>query len=229
MATPSLPQPESFHLTKISGNRKTGPIPVSTSSAATCPESCPLRAACYARFGPLSLHWSQVTFGQRGYSFEKFLEEIRSLPDGQLWRHNEAGDLPGEGDQIDVSKLRALVQANRGKRGFTYTHKPVLDNPQNAVAIKCANQNGFTVNLSADSIEQADQLVSLGIGPVATVLPEDTRKNSHTPAGNGLIVCPNTINKKMTCSICGLCQRHRRSFIIGFPLHGPGKRQFEII
>jgi len=71
-----------------------------------------------------------------------------------LWRHNEAGDLPGEGDDIDVPKLRALVQANRGKRGFTYTHKPVLDNPQNAVAIKCANQNGFTVNLSADSIEE---------------------------------------------------------------------------
>jgi len=50
---------------------------------------------------------------------------------------------------------------------------------QNAVAIKCANQNGFTVNLSADSIEEADELVSLETGPVATVLPEETRKSFH--------------------------------------------------
>lgn len=32
-----------YYLTKVSKNRKVGPIPVATSSKATCPDSCPFR------------------------------------------------------------------------------------------------------------------------------------------------------------------------------------------
>ena len=113
-----------YHLKKKSANRKTGPIPVSTSSAATCPTSCPLTRACYAKHGPLAIHWRRVSSGDRGKTFGAFLDDIRSLPVGQFWRHNEAGDLPGQGDQLDIKKLEALVDANKGKSGFTYTHKP---------------------------------------------------------------------------------------------------------
>ena len=46
------------HLTLKSRNAKVGPIPVSTSSAATCRDMCPLKAkGCYATFSrPLNLH-----------------------------------------------------------------------------------------------------------------------------------------------------------------------------
>jgi hypothetical protein len=185
-----------------------------------------LKDVCYARYGPLAHHWAQVNSGQRGGSFDQFIDQIRALPTKQLWRHNEAGDLPGHGDQIDVVQLRALVDANCGKRGFTYTHKPVLNNPHNALAIKCANQLGFTINLSADSVKQGDELMKLGIGPVVVVLPENTNRSFLTPAGNRVVVCLNALNKTITCRMCQLCQRADRAFIIGFPVHGNGKKYF---
>jgi hypothetical protein len=56
------------HLTLVSSNAKTGPIPVSTSSAVTCSDACPFKKdGCYADSGPLALHWSKVTSGQRGF------------------------------------------------------------------------------------------------------------------------------------------------------------------
>ncbi len=46
------------HLTSKSSNAKTGPIPVSTSTAAWCPDSCPLKGAgCYGNGGPLAIQW----------------------------------------------------------------------------------------------------------------------------------------------------------------------------
>jgi hypothetical protein len=54
--------------------------------------------------------------------FADFLQAIRSLPAGQLWRHNQAGDLPHSGGRISRRFIRGIVAANRGRRGFTYTH-----------------------------------------------------------------------------------------------------------
>jgi len=122
--------------------------------------------------------------------------------------------------------LQALVAANRGKRGFTYTHKPVLSHSENAEAIREANRQGLTVNLSADSIEEADELVALSIGPVPVVLPERTKKAFKTPAGHWVIICPNSLNEKAKCSSCQLCQKRDRKPIIGFPVHGSGKKHF---
>ena len=51
------------------------------------------------------------------------MHKIAALPVNDLWRHNQAGDLPGDGELIDKPKLRQLIKANHGKRGFTYSHK----------------------------------------------------------------------------------------------------------
>ena len=56
------------HLSPKSANAKTGPIPVSTTERATCPADCAMRAECYAAAGPLALHWSAVSTGQRSDS-----------------------------------------------------------------------------------------------------------------------------------------------------------------
>ena len=138
------------HLTLVSRNVKTGPIPVSTTTAETCPDNCPFKAkGCYAKGGPLAIHWRKVTEGKSGMEWDSFCWSIHRLPEGQLWRHNQAGDLPGLNDDLDTIALGQLVQANKGKRGFTYTHKP-LDSEHERLAVANANRNGFTVNLYRD-------------------------------------------------------------------------------
>lgn len=215
-----------YHLTKKSANRKTGPIPVSTTSSDSCPQACSFRGnGCYAESGPLAIHWRRV--GRAGMDLDAFCASIRALPDGQLWRHNQAGDLPGNGNRIDSRALAKLVKANRGRRGFTYTHKPVTDS-RNHSAVSKANQQGFTVNLSADNLQAADRLKSLGIGPVVTVLPSTQTTNTRTPAGNLVVVCP-AVTHDVPCSECGLCAWADREVIIGFPAHGSSKKRVDAL
>jgi hypothetical protein len=223
-----------FHLTLKSSNVKTGPIPVSTSSAVTCPPTCPFNngEGCYAGSGPLALHWKAVTNGTRGDQFADFLDKIQALPNGQLWRHNQAGDLPGNGVEIDGAALGDLVKVNFNKRGFTYTHyDPSISN--NAKYIKGANQFGFTVNLSANTPAHADELSALNIAPVVTVLPANQVENSYTPGGRKIVVCPATIRDDISCSTCKLCAVSDRLVIIGFPVHGTQKKRaarvFELV
>lgn len=219
-----------IHLTLKSKNVKTGEIPVSTSASDTCPDSCPMKAenTCYAKSGPLNLHWMKVSQGIRGMSFKDFCSTVASFSIGQLWRHNQAGDLAGKNQNVDANKLRSLVAANKGKKGFTYTHKPVLGSDKqskhNKKWIKFANQNGFTVNLSADSIEDADKKARLKIGPVVVVLPFDAPKSFLTPDGNKVIVCPAQQKEGVSCASCQLCQK-QRGVIVGFLAHGTNKNK----
>jgi len=213
-----------YYLNRKSQNRKTGKIPVSTSSAKTCPNNCPFKDnGCYANGFPLKGRWQEVTEGRRGTNLDKFCHEIAALPDGQLWRHNQAGDLPGDGGKIDSGGLAQIVKANKNKRGFTFSHYDVT-NKANANAIARANKNGFTINLSANNVEHADELAALNIGPVATVLPLDFEgPTAKTPQGRRIAQCPATF-KDTTCEDCQLCQRVNRSVIVGFPAHGNSKR-----
>ena len=223
-------QQPKFHLTRSSSNEKTGPIPVSTSPQSTCPDSCPLKGSgCYV-IGPIKWHWDKVTRGVRGSAWDCFLDEVRSLPKGQLWRHNQAGDLPGEIEEILPQFLADLVNANQGRKGFTYTHKPVLDGQsgpieQNRKAIASANAQGFTINLSANGLNHADKLAGLGIEPVCTILPDKEPKNRLTPQGRKVVICPAQTREGTTCASCGLCQRADRSVIIGFLPHGAQEKK----
>jgi hypothetical protein len=217
-----------YHISKKSGNAKTGPIPVTTTSADSCPPSCPFSGGgCYAKSGKLAMHWKKVSAGARGGSLEEITSFIGSLPSGQLWRHNQAGDLPGEGEKIDVKSLAKIIRANKGKRGFTYTHK--YGSKRNRWIIRESNDQGFTVNLSANSPSHADELADTGAGPVVCVLDQATTKNTTTPAGRKIVVCPATVRNDITCESCGLCARGNRSVIIGFPAHGTAKRKASAI
>jgi hypothetical protein len=223
-----------IHLTPISSNVKTGPIPVTTSSSETCPNECPFRdGSCYAKNGPLAIHWSKVSNGERGDSIESLARQIRSFPAGQVWRHNQAGDLPGLSNAIDSDSLKKIVDANRGKRGFTYTHKPCEGDGNletgNRAAVRYANREGFTVNLSANNMSHADRLVDLQAGPVVCVVPEATGETFFTPAGRKGIICPAQQRDDITCSTCQLCSKAMRSVIIGFRAHGTSKKKAEAI
>lgn len=209
-----------YTLTKISNNSKTGLIPVTVSNRGTCPPSCPLlKNGCYAEGFYTQMQWDKVTIGERGTNWNEFINSIKSLPKRILWRHNVSGDLVGSNDIIDSVALSQLVQANNYKAGFTYTHYP-MDNDNNVQAVKRANDGGFTVNLSANNIEQADQYKALNIAPVVVVVAEDCNKVTFTPNNNKIVVCPAQTSDKVTCSSCGLCQKQDRDYIIGFRVHG---------
>jgi hypothetical protein len=161
--------------------------------------------------------------------WDAFTSKIAALPAGTLWRHNQAGDLPGNGDTIDREALLDLVDANRGRRGFTYTHKPMAD-VRNQGAVAVANRQGLTVNLSANTLEEADKLAALGIAPVVVVQDADegVRADTVTPGGRKVATCPATYRDDVTCASCGLCQRQDRKVIVGFPAHGYSKGKARI-
>jgi len=209
-------------LTLKSRNTKTGPIPVSTTTYSTCPDACPLRKnGCYAGNGPLFLFWQKVTDHNVGGSWQAFVDQIAKLKAKTLWRHNQAGDLPGNRVTIDKKALLMLVKANMGKLGFTYTHYDVINNKTNSDLVSQANKDGFTINLSANNIDHADKLKALNVGPVAVVLPSSVQGNQKltTPNGNKIVVCPATYRDDVSCKSCGLCAMQRDA-IVGFPAHG---------
>lgn len=200
----------------------------------------------------MAMHWRNVE--KNGKSWALFIEMVRDLKPGTLWRAHSAGDLPNEGenpDSIGRTALGLLIEANRGRNGFTYTHKPCTPEAirhmckvqereptladwqlmrTNRATVAHANLNGFTVNLSMNSIAELDAF-GLGTLPVAVVIPERTAafepREFKTPAGNQVVVCPAQY-REVTCEACGLCQRSNRKFAIGFHAHGQDKKRVSL-
>lgn len=234
-----------------SSNAKTGPIPTTTTSRESCPKACPLSGerGCYAEAGYYTrLNWDAVDAGKRGAPWAALCEKVRALPAGQLWRHNVAGDLPHNRERIDSRLLSDLIDANTGRRGFTYTHHS-MRNAHNRRAVETANALGFAINLSADDPAAADKLAALGIAPVVCILPQDyARKEKggafseswgdyllrvknlthETPQGRRIIVCPAVIRDNKTCANCGICAEINRAQIVGFPAHGASKARIPV-
>lgn len=208
-----------------SKNAKTGPMPVTTGSKSSCPDSCPMKNnGCYASNGRINIHWTKLN--SKGLDFRQLLLSIRMIQPGNIWRLNQAGDLPGKGERINSKQLASIVGANKGKRGFTYTHKYHLKS--NHKLIKFANDNGFTVNLSANNLNHADKLADLNIGPVVVVTPSNALVKLTTPKGRKVIQCPATYKEGVTCLSCQLCQK-QRNVIVHFPAHGIAKKRVDAI
>jgi len=85
------------------------------------------------------------------------------------------------------------------------------------------------VNLSADSLAEADHLADQAAGPVVVVLAPDQAENLRTPAGRLVVICPATQRDDVTCASCQLCQRATRPTIVGFPAHGTYKGRYRTI
>jgi hypothetical protein len=211
-------------LTAVSSNIKTGPIPTSTTERASCPTTCAFYdKGCYAKSGPQAIHWRKVSNAERGVSWAEFTKLIRKIAKGQLWRHNVAGDLPHNDGNIDYLQLRQLIDANKGKKGYTYTHH--ILNDHNVIAVQNSNALGFTVNASCESVDEADRVMTeYGIPAVAVVNSEKTDRFYKTANGRKVITCPATIHENVTCATCGLCQVADRDYILAFPAHGNAKK-----
>lgn len=211
-----------YHVTKISGNKKTGPIAVTTTSKDSCPTDCIFKGnGCYAENGPLNIHWNKVSKRERGTDFTGFINIIKGLPGGVLWRHNQAGDLAHDDGIIDVNNLLAIIKANKNKRGFTYTHHNPLINKD---ILTKANEEGFTVNISGNNVTHAVGLFKSIKLPTVTVLPMDA-PSVQVVDNTKIVACPAEKSDKVNCANCGLCAIAERDYIIGFRAHGTGKKK----
>lgn len=226
-----------FKLTMKSKNRKTGNIPVSMSPKHTCPDACPMKNnGCYAALGPLNIQWQRYSKTSNvKQDYAEFISNVKALPNGQLWRHNQAGDLLMDAkhhDRINANAAMKLAKANTGKVGFTYTHYPILrsqasDNVgiasilANRKAIESMNRLGFTVNISANNLAHADVISDSNINaPIVSVVPINSPAKLTTPKGHKVIVCPSQTRSNVTCATCKLCANAKRKVIIGFRVHG---------
>lgn len=224
-----------FHLTPISTNRKTGPMPVVTATPDTCPTSCALRGnGCYAEAGHLGMFWKKLASGKvAGFGFKELLIKIKALPRGQIWRYAQAGDLPDSRDDV-----LALAAANRKRPAIAYTHKHDFE------TYRLAADQGFNINLSADSFVEADELATTGLPVVVVISSEFQREPDEslrefrdrvggrltlsTPGGNKVAICPATYLESANCLSCGVCAKPRAGgAMIGFPAHGASKRKVD--
>ena len=212
------------------GNSKTGAMLLVRSPRSTCPDSCGLKGnGCYAENFPLVLHW--VKQETTGVDFATVLYAVRTLPKDSLWRLFEAGDFEPSSENpelISSQQVISLIAANKGKRGFGYTHYPVLPNLE---AFQLMNSSGLTINVSADTFEQAAVYFSLGL-PTVVVVSEKFPKDSVVE-GMRVVVCPNQSvkkpnGKKPLCLDCQLCQVADRDYIIGFRAHGTKARKLKV-
>jgi hypothetical protein len=186
---------------------------------AGCSPSCPFKGnGCYAENFPLVLHWNKVS--DSGAEIDALCKEIKKLPKDTLWRHNVAGDLAHVNGEIDRNSLNAIVSANAGKNGYTYTHHKLISS--NVETIKGANASGFTINASCESISQAQQAIDKGIPAVCVVDKNETRK-SWKDGNSTVVLCPATYRDDMNCASCGACQNSKRKCVIAFPAHGAKK------
>ena len=215
--------------TKRSSNAKVGKIPVTTSSKATCPSSCPLLDnGCYASAGfHTNMHWNKVTSGERGTPLAQLCETVAKLPEGQLWRHNVAGDLIGTSDNvIDQQALYDLTMANKGRRGFTYTHYP-MNHSGNQSIVRKANAEGFTVNVSTNTVAEALATQEATGLPVVTIVAPEFWQGAHRR--EGVVQCPAEYKDKVTCATCKLCSVATRKDIVGFTVHGTKAKAANVI
>lgn len=219
---------ERYALNPKSGNRKVGKIAVSTTSKHSCPVECPLRDAdCYARFGPLGIYWSRLSKDKPviGLTFTEFLQALKLLPAGSAFRHNQAGDLPmNKRGLIYYRAVKLITKAVAHLKAFTYCHYDPTKK-SNFKALKYANDNGFVVNVSADSRKQADEYYNLGLPTVVTLPADSETKGLKTPNGLPIVVCPAQTTEGMDCKTCMLCAKGNRKSIVGFLAHGTANKR----
>ena len=226
------------HFTAQSSNAKTGSVAGTTISDDSCPDSCalkfrrdtagnievdaagkPRRGPCYAKHGPIGMHWSMVSSGKRGGNYRVTLDNLRSVPRKRLIRHKFAGDDPHVNGAVIKSDYLYKVECTGRNPHIDYTHHEPT--PHNLAVWKAGRDRGFIQNLSADTVADADIKYDTGF-PITVVLPLDAPKVSYTPAGRKIVCCP-AESSSVQCLDCKLCASER-PYIIGFRAHGTMKK-----
>ena len=229
-----------YHMTEDSRNTKVGKrVVVTTTSRSSCPDACPLKPeydedgklipkGCYGDQFHMKMHWDKVTSGERGYSLDELTKRIAKLPYKSMVRHDQVGDLPGDGKfTLYRDSCLKLAKAFRRSLAWSYTSYPLTG--FNLETIREMLRLDFVINKSCFSLEQVDSAMDLGI-PATVVLPSKTKgRKLRTPKGRIVARCPAEMSKDINCGNCGgskgpLCLRKDRDFAVSFYAHGIFKK-----
>lgn len=211
-----------YHYTPHSKNKKLGGIPATIFPRKFCSNvTCAFRGnGCYAENFPMSRLWNKISDGTWGDDFDTFLAKLRTIPYGQLWRHAQAGEAP-------IEAFLPVARAARRARGFGYTHHQCT--PESTKLLKdCAALN-LRINYSCDTLEEADRVVAAGMPAVTVLESSEGRVAFDSPAGNRVVVCPNSRNERVTCATCQLCYERKAGIVIGFPAHGTKVKAADLV
>jgi hypothetical protein len=201
-----------------SGNSKTGPIPVTYRTDATCPTTCPLLptngGGCYAsgRLFALARKWTD------DITFEEAVAVLNRAPrNATLLRDRVVGDLvtaDGEFDWQYIETITAAAQAV-GLKPFGYTHAWRLLTAADVQRIKAL---GYALNASCETEQDVLDATALGL---PTVLAGDSWTDGQMIGERRVVTCLET-TRNLNCAACGLCATDRAA-VVRFPVHGSAR------
>ncbi len=207
-----------------SKNSKTGDIAQTYSTPDTCPERCPFKCnGCYGLGYFTRRQWKRAeTEGMYPHQLRQWV--LENVPEGALIRHNITGDIAIQGtSEISPLLLGRLLEAFKGRRAWSYTHCEITE--ENAEFLRVAQDEGFVISFSCETLEEVDRAIDLGCKAVLTV-PKFPEGVLYTPKGRRVVPCPAQVKQGVTCKSCnGLCGSPNRETVVMFEAHGQGKEK----
>jgi hypothetical protein len=213
-----------FGITMVSGSDKSHGLTTIRSDRSTCPPYCLLKKnttgknGCYGDGYFISPIWDKCA-----YVLTELLRLIRKIPPRQMVRLWEVGDFPGTKGRMDKEICLTIAKALRFRKTFGFTHyRPSEHN------LPIIQEMGkyITVNMSANSIKEADKYLAMGLDTVL-IVHEDSARVFLSPEGNKGVMCPAQTGKCDGCISCGngnpLCARQNRGYFILLKAHGVQK------
>lgn len=206
-----------------SHNAKTGDIAQTYTQKGSCPVCCPFhKSGCYGEGYYTNRQWNRAE-KDGVYSHQLRQWVLDNTEEGALIRHNVAGDIAIKGtSQISPLLLGDLLKAFAGRKAYSYTHCEI--NEGNAELLRFAQEEGFVISFSCETVDEVDEAKALGCQAVLTV-SEFPTATAVTPDGHFLVPCPAQTHEGMTCKKCRLCANPKRETIIMFKAHGNGAKK----
>ena len=175
----------------------------------TCPRSCPLIDACYAKQGRVNLHQRGASSLDDGSIYRDW---VRTLPQDAMVRLHVSGDImrPDGSDTPDGPYLDAMAEAAEERPdvvAYGYTHA-WRDVPSSI------NRPNLVINASCDTAEDIEDARAAG-WDVVTVVPSTVQWRRR----GDVVVCPQQTSG-IPCDKCRLCMRPNRRLVVAFKAHG---------
>lgn len=201
--------------TAVSGNTKTGPLPVTYRTEATCPTTCAFyKNGCYAEGKPFLVARKNA----RTVTVDEAVDKLGGRrADARFLRDRVSGDVLAADGKVDMPYIRALAEIGErtGLRVFGYTH---LWSKFTKRQVKETARRGYVMNASCETRGDVERAVMLGMPAVIT---SDSVEEGEVIAGLRVVTCPAQTHEGVTCASCGLCARPQRHAVVRFLTHGP--------
>lgn len=212
----------------VSGNAKTGPIPVTYRPMSTCEPTCPLlpdkangTGGCYGTgriFAAAARYSRDVTRAD-------VAERLAAAPaDARYLRDRVVGDVITVDDDGTVTFDLAYVEtigalaADADLVAFGYSHAWRRMSPADVAAVAAS---GYVLNASCETVDDVAEALALGL---PATIASDTVDDGTIIGGMRVVTCPAQTRDDVTCASCGLCAKPNRRSVVRFRIHGTARR-----